>query len=279
MRLADGSLAAEARYVRPLPRVAAMNDYSSVADLYDLYVTETGDHSFWSRCAAQATGPILELTAGTGRATVALRVASAEAVVALDLAPAMLRRLVARFRDEPRRVCAVGGDLTTLPFPADRFGLVVIPFNSLGEVIEAPQRAAVMCELRRVLAPTGRAVVTLHDPTRRRQTLDSEVRRHGPFGAGDRRLEVLVRGRMLSAELAESVQTYRVRGAAGQVLDERRLTIRFVLPDASSLVNMAGTAGLEVQALFGDYDESPYVAAHSPFIVAVFGRTPGARAA
>jgi len=257
----------------------AMNDYTSIADLYDLYVTETADHSFWSRLAAQATGPILELTAGTGRATVALRAASTQAVVALDHAPAMLRRLIARFRNGPRPVWAVGGDLTILPFPADRFGLVAIPFNSFGEVLEAPQRAAVMCELGRVLAPTGRAVVTLHNPARRRRTLDFEVRRHGPFGAGDHRLEVLVRGRLLSAELAVSEQTYRVLDAADQVVEERQLTFRFVLPDASSLVNMAGAAGLELQALFGDYDESPYVSAHSPFIVAVLGRTLGARAA
>jgi SAM-dependent methyltransferase len=256
-----------------------MNDYTSIADLYDLYVTETGDHRFWSRWAAQATGPILELTAGTGRATVALRAASTQAVVALDLAPAMLRRLVARFRDGPRPVSAVGGDLTMLPFPAERFGLAVIPFNSLGEVIEAPQRAAVLCELRRVLAPTGRAVVTLHDPARRRQTLDAEVRRHGPFGAGDRRLEVLVRGRLLSAELAESEQTYRILDPADQVLEERRLTFRFALPDASSLVKMAGETGLEVQALYGDYDESPYVPARSRFILAILGRTLEARTA
>lgn len=250
----------------------AMNDYTSVADLYDVYVTDTADHAFWSRCAARATGPILELAAGTGRATVALRAASTQPVVALDLVPAMLRRLLARFRAEPRPVRAVGGDLTTLPFPAKRFGLVVIPFNSLGEVIEASQRAAVMRELHRVLAPAGRVVVTLHDPARRRQTLDAEVRRLGPFTVGDRKLEVLVRGRLLTAELAESQQTYRVLDRADRVLEERQLTLRFALPDAPSLTAMARAAGLEVQALYGDYDESPYLPERSPFILAVLGR-------
>jgi SAM-dependent methyltransferase len=246
-----------------------MNDYASIADLYDVYVTDTGDHPFWSRWAAQATGPILELTAGTGRATVALRAASTQAVVALDLAPAMLRRLAARFRDGPRPVWAVGGDLTMLPFPAGQFGLVVIPFNSLAEVIEVPLRAAVMRELCRVLAPTGRAVVTLHNPAQRRQTLDAQARRLGPFAVGDRRLEVLVRGRLLSAELAESEQTYRVLDRLDRVLEERRLTLRFALVDASSLVKMAGEAGLEVQALYGDYDESPYAPARSRYILAI----------
>jgi len=256
-----------------------MNDYTSIADLYDLYVTDTGDHAFWSRCAAHAQGPILELMAGTGRATVALRAASAQPLVALDLAPAMLRRLLDRFRDGRRAVWAVGGDVTMLPFRAERFELVVVPFNSLGEVVEAPKRAAVLRELRRVLAPAGRAVVTLHNPAHRRQTLDAQVRRLGPFAVGNRRLEVLVRGRLLSAEVAESEQTFRVLDGTDQLLEERRLTLRFALPDAASLVTMAGEAGLEVQTLYGDYDQTPYAAGSSRFILAIMGRAPEACAA
>jgi len=132
-----------------------MNDYTSIADLYDSYVTDTRDHAFWSRRAAEATGPILELTAGTGRATVALRRAS---------------------------------------------------------------------------------------------------------------------GRLVAPDLAESEQTYRVLGVGDQVLEDRRLTLRFVLLDAVSLVGMAAEAGLQAQALFGDYDESPYAPGSSPFILAVLGR-------
>ena len=83
------------------------------------------------------------------------------------------------------------------------------------------------------------------------------MRRLGPFPVGERRLEVLVRGRLVRPDLAESEQTYRVLGLDDQVLEERRLTLRFALPDAASVVGMARDAGLETEALFGDYDESP----------------------
>jgi SAM-dependent methyltransferase len=232
-------------------------------------VTDTRDHPFWSRQAARATGPILELTAGTGRATVALLRGSRHMVVALDLAPAMLCRLLARMRGEPQRALAVAGDMTRLPFSCDRFGLVAIPFNSFGELVEEAGRAATLREVRRVLAPHGRAVVTLHDPARRSQTLDDEVRRLGPFAVGDRRLEVLVRGRLVGADLAESEQTYRVLGPSGVVLEERRLTLRFALPDASWLIRASREAGLETDALYGDYDESPHEPGRSPFMLAV----------
>ncbi len=251
-----------------------MNDYTSIADLYDLYVTDTSDCMFWSRWAAEATGPILELTAGTGRATVALRSASAQTIVALDRAPAMLRRLVTRVHGARYPVWAVCGDMTALPFPAGQFGLAVIPFNSFGELVEASQRAAALRELYRVLTPTGRAVVTLHNPPQRRRTLDGSVRRLGPFGAGARRVEIFVRGRLISADLAESEQTYRLLDTADCVLEERRLALRFALPDADSLIRAARDSCLELNALFGDYDESPYAVETSPSIIAVLKRHP-----
>jgi hypothetical protein len=49
----------------------------------------------------------------------------------------MLRRLVARVHHASPPVWAVAGDVTRLPFSSEQFGLVVIPFNSLGELIEA----------------------------------------------------------------------------------------------------------------------------------------------
>jgi SAM-dependent methyltransferase len=256
-----------------------MNDYSSIADLYDLYVSETGDLAFWSRCAAEASGPILELAAGTGRATAALRAASGRPLVALDLAPAMLRRLVTRCAAGAPAVAAVGGDAALLPFRAGQFGLVVMPFHALGEVLEVEQRLAVMREMRRVLAPGGKAVVTLHNPPCRRRTLDGELHRLGPFAVGDRRLEVLVRGRLLSEDVAVSEQTYRMLDPASRVVEERCLTLRFALPDAASVVNLAEAAGLAVEALYGDYDRSPYAADSSRFILAVMARTEEARAA
>jgi ubiquinone/menaquinone biosynthesis C-methylase UbiE len=249
-----------------------MNDYSTIADLYDAYVTETGDLPFWSRWASRASGSILELAAGTGRVTAALREASAMPVVALDRSAAMLRRLRTRFAAGAVAVGAVEGDLTSLPFPSGSFGLVVIPFNSLGEVVEERQREAALAELRRVLTVDGRAVVTLHNPAFRRGTLDGGVHRLGAYALGDRRLEVWVLGHLVSADVAESVQTYRVLDEAGRLVEERRLTLRFALPDAAALTTMARGAGLETHAVYGDYDEKPYDSERSRYIVAVLRR-------
>jgi ubiquinone/menaquinone biosynthesis C-methylase UbiE len=246
-----------------------MNDYTPIADLYDLYVTDTGDHPFWTRRAAESEGPILELTAGTGRATVALRAGTSQPVVALDSSPAMLRRLSARLADSPAPVLPVCGDLVELPFPDGGFALCGVPFNSLGEVVEPSARRRALEEIRRVLSPSGRAVVTLHNPARRRLTLDGDTRTLGPFVSGERRLVVEVRGVLTDAAVAASEQTYRLTDRNGALIEERRVTIRFALPGADELRAMADKAGFRVIRLFGDYDESSFVPGDSPFILAV----------
>lgn len=275
-RVARDSLARDGAY----PRLSSegvlegsnASDHAGIADLYDAYVTDIRDHAFWSQWAGRATGPILELMAGTGRVTEALRAASEQPLVALDLSPAMLRRLVRRFRGRSAGLWVVAGDLAALPLAPDRFHLIVIPVNSLGEVVDPAARAAVMRELRRVLAPGGWAVLTFHDPARRRRTLDGTPRRLGPFETGGRRLEVLVRGRLLTQDLAESEQIYRVLDRSGELVEERRLTLRFVLPDATAVVRLAREADLLVDTIHGDYDESAYTPDVSPFIIAVLRR-------
>jgi hypothetical protein len=44
-------------------------DYDSVAEIYDLYVTADYDIPFFLSETAKVEGPVLELTAGTGRLT------------------------------------------------------------------------------------------------------------------------------------------------------------------------------------------------------------------
>jgi SAM-dependent methyltransferase len=246
-----------------------MNDYTSIADLYDLYVTDTRDHSFWTSLAAVAAGPILELTAGTGRATTALRAGTTERVVALDRSHAMLLRLVKRFKGQTRVPSPACGDLVLLPFASGTFDLVVIPFNSWSELIEESERTDALRELRRVLAPSGRGVVTLHNPSRRRETLDGAVRKLGPFEWRSRRLEIFVSGSVSTSGVAVSQQVYQLLDSADHVVEERRLELQFVLPDVAELTVVAHASDLEVEVIYGDYDLSPYDPVSSPYILAL----------
>ena len=61
-------------------------DYDSVAEIYDLYVTVDYDIPFFLSEAANAKGPVLELTAGTGRLSLPLARVGRNSVLAYCVA-------------------------------------------------------------------------------------------------------------------------------------------------------------------------------------------------
>jgi SAM-dependent methyltransferase len=116
---------------------AGSREHYSDAALYDYeYRRRRADVSFYRELAKQrlgASGRILELGAGSGRATVALARAGYE-VVAIDQSPAMLRKLRARVAALPaavaKRITVAEGDLRSFDV-GEKFPLVIAVFNVL----------------------------------------------------------------------------------------------------------------------------------------------------
>jgi SAM-dependent methyltransferase len=103
------------------------------------------------RAAALAPSDVLEIAAGTGISTVALRQALAPAtrITATDLNGAMLE--IAQTKIPAGNVAFQTADAMALPFADGAFDLVVIQFG----VMFFPDRPAAYAEARRVLKPGG----------------------------------------------------------------------------------------------------------------------------
>src|SRR5262245_7747216 len=99
---------------------------------------------------------VLDVACGPG--TLALRAARlAEEVTALDFSAGMVRQLEAKAAAEgASNLRALQGDGQALPFPDERFDAAF----SLFGLMFFPDRARGFAELRRVLVPGGRAVVS-----------------------------------------------------------------------------------------------------------------------
>jgi len=97
---------------------------------------------------------VLELAAGTGRATRAL-VAAGIPVLPLDVGLPMLRILAGRpgLRDRVTPVC---GDMSRLPFRTGSMAAAVSAYNSLACLLERPLLDRMLADLHRVLRPGGR---------------------------------------------------------------------------------------------------------------------------
>jgi SAM-dependent methyltransferase len=130
------------------------------ADVYDDWYRDLADPE---ACAAQVAAlaggaPVLELGVGTGRLALALQGAGAD-VTGLDISAPMLDRLAAKAPSAGRALPVVRADMAAVPLAPDRFGLVLVAFNTLFNVIDEGGQARCLAEAARVLRPRGWLVV------------------------------------------------------------------------------------------------------------------------
>lgn len=105
------------------------------------------------------SGHILDVACGPGTLTL-VAAKSAARVDALDFSPAMIERLQAR---APKNVFPRVGDGQALPYPDQSFDAA---FSMFG-LIFFPDRAKGLSELKRVLKPGGRVVISSWPPADR----------------------------------------------------------------------------------------------------------------
>ncbi|QIM20891.1 class I SAM-dependent methyltransferase [Phycicoccus sp. HDW14] len=113
--------------------------------------------------------PVLELAIGTGRVAIPLAERGLE-VHGIELSAPMAERLHAkRRRAERPDLPVVVGDVATATAPgAGTYGLVLLVFNTLGNLRTQDEQVAVFANAARHLAPGGRFVVELGVPGLRR---------------------------------------------------------------------------------------------------------------
>jgi SAM-dependent methyltransferase len=216
------------------------------------------DVPFWTRLAAAAGGPVLELGCGTGR--IALPVGrSGTPVVGIDLSARMLSRARARVRRArlARRVHLVRGDIRRLPFPDRRFALVMAPYGILQSLVGDADLRATLLAVAAALRPGGRLVLELVADLPTWHEYANQTRLKG-WRAGGRSHITLI----------ESVRQDRTKGLTlfeqefverrGRARTSRRFTLAFRTLSVAQMVGRLERAGLRVTARLGSYDGDPW---------------------
>ncbi len=233
------------------------------ARLYDADVEsdEPGDVPMYLELARRSRGPILELAVGSGRIAVPLAQAG-HRVSGVDLDEAMLHRARARAEQAGdavvRRLRLVHDDLLDVRLPdAGTYRLAILALNSLFLLPTRRAQAAALATLAAHVAPGGRVVVDIWQPTARdlagydgRWLLD-DVREDHATG------RIVTKGWAATHDPrsgAVTLTTTYEEGLQGQpaVRWVRRDAMRLV--DPTELVGFATAAGLEVELLAGGYD-------------------------
>lgn len=154
-----------------------MDVYAEFSQFYDLYVGDwLEDLPFYLQYAKQATGPILEIGAGSGRLTIPLARAGRE-VTALDSSSSMLAKLESRLKTESKhiqdRISLVCTKAQMMELPK-QYELIIVPFYTFNYFLTAEEQTAVLQRLLSHLSQTGRLLVDVFVPHTRIKNCPTE---------------------------------------------------------------------------------------------------------
>jgi len=233
---------------------ARMSEYDAFADIYDEWVQHmNADVPFYVSLAKETDGPIVELAVGTGRVAIPVTRETGRKVVGIDLSAAML----AQARE---RAASAGVDLELrqedmrdleLEEPA---GLIYCPARALLHLPTWRDRRRVFERVFASLRPGGRFAwnVFVFDPiiaaghaNRLRRQPDGRTWAWTEYDPTESRID-------LSAYV----------GQPGN--DERRMKLWWI--GRSEWEGLIDVAGLEVEALYGDFEGSEFGPGSTEFV-------------
>jgi SAM-dependent methyltransferase len=254
---------------------ADLNRYEDpwTAEIYD-YQTEgvAGDVDFWLDLARQAGGNVLELACGTGRVVIPLARGGVR-VTGLDISPNMLAVARRKLNEEPpeviERVALVGGDMREFEI-GRRFGLVFVAFRSFQALLTpADQRACLECAARH-LERGGLLALHIFNPRLSRLTAETPVQEDREDFEGPDGMHIRWSGETtydLAKQTLRSVWRYERTASDGAVThSEHVLKLHYFF--RFEMEWMLEACGFEIEALYGDFDRSPF-AAESPEMIFV----------
>ena len=143
----------------------SIDEYAAIADLYDHvgFYRALRDVDFYLDAARESGGPVLELGCGSGRVLIPTARAGIE-ITGLDLSARMLAVCREKLADIQAHVHLVEGSM--IAFDLGRsFRLITIPFRPFQHLLTAEDQLACLVCIRRHLAPDGRLIFDLFNPS------------------------------------------------------------------------------------------------------------------
>jgi SAM-dependent methyltransferase len=256
-------------------------EYDEFAEFYDYVVPYQNrqDVAFYVEFARDAPTPVLELACGTGRVLLPSARAGA-AMVGLDISGGMLdvcrTTLAADPPEVQARVTLHQGDMRDFDL-GRTFALITIPFRGFQHLLTvADQQRALAC-VRRHLAPGGRFVFDLFNPSM-------------PFLADERWLrEPLTEPAVPLPDGRTLVRSYRVAGRDYHAQTQEVELVHVVTWPDGRMEQLGGRflirylfryeaehllvrEGFTIDALYSDFDRNPYGASYPGELIFVARR-------
>ncbi len=239
-------------------------NYEDWARWYDLfYSTESGDEvEFYLNAALAADGPVLEIGVGTGRIAIPAAERGVE-VVGIDASREMLAVAEQKAADAgplDGSLTLVHADMRTLDLRRHDFALVSIPARTLLLALTEEDQLSTLCSAARHLAPGGRLVFNIFNPTPDLVFDESEL----PVEIGEverqgRRFRLSAQNRFdTDSQINSAEQVVEEIGEADASTEVARLavTLRYLFPH--QVFAMLEETNLQVDQVLGWFDGTPF---------------------
>ncbi len=245
--------------------------YAGVASIYDTYVNADYDLAFWLR-ECKGAGEVLELTAGTGRVTIPLAKAGVK-VTALDISRELLTSLRKKCRKEKVKVKIVEADICRFEL-GRKFPLIIIPFQSLSELVSQDDHEAAFRQVRAHLSSGGRFIVTIRNPAQQQAFHSNTLQKVGEYpcpGSKKKLLFYMKRSYSGKTHVGTAYQLYKECDAAGKIVSKKVFRNKYYVFGKGEVENLAKRAGFAVLKKYGSYSWEP-LGKNSQFAIFVLGR-------
>lgn len=237
--------------------------YTTTVRFYDADTGhKTDDLNLYSALAEQYGGPIFDVGCGTGRVLLHLAQEGYE-VAGVDTSQPMLERLESRLAALPHlRQHITYHEADVLTYETDqRYQLTLLTYNALMHFHEQDQQLALLRRLRDLTADDGLLVIDLPNAgeTFASQDSDAILLDHSFIDPETGHMVML----QSVSYLDRVTQLLRVQWIYDEILDDGTVkrtiaphVLRYYFYPEMRLLLMQ--AGFEVQAVYGDTDESPF---------------------
>ena len=214
-----------------------MSGYEGFAPVYDAWAADmTDDVDFYVDLAHAADGPVIELAVGTGRIAIPVVQRTGKRVIGIDLSPSMLALARENAAEAGVELELHEADMRDLDYEAET-DLVVCPYRALLHLPTWADRRRVFERVARALRPGGRFVwnAFVFDHWYACEydgKWQDEPKRHlTTYAPGDNRVDITLE-------------------------DGPTLSLWWVA--RSEWEGLIEISGLEVEALYGWFDERPF---------------------
>jgi SAM-dependent methyltransferase len=226
---------------------ARMSQYDPFAEIYDEWSEHmTEDVAFYVDLAREAEGPIVELAVGNGRVAIPVARETGRKVIGIDSSAAMLTQARERAAAAGVDLELRQGDMRDLELE-EPAGLIYSPFRSLLHLPNWQDRRRVFERVAAALKPGGRFAwnAFVFDPLTAAR-VSGEVQQHADGSRIWQRIDYD------PTESRIDITAWVDRPGEG----ERKISLWWV--NRAEWEGQIEVAGLEVEALYGDFDRSPF---------------------